>query len=115
MDEDNIYILAQMYDGFVEIVRQLSLSAEEQIGKLRGTVVADEIASDFSEIGMSYAQKLLCYGWITEEQFSIAKNIDHKLEIMTQKKELWNDDALLNAVEWGECRKAGKALLQMLE
>lgn len=111
-DIDEIMIL---YDRFTQIIRQLSASAEEQIQKLRGTAVTDEIALDFSEIGMSYARELLEYGWITQEQFDIAQNIDKKLEEMTLKKELWNDAALLSSTEWEACRKCGIDLLQTLE
>lgn len=115
MKESNIDEIMQWYDNFTEIVRQLSMSAEEQIQKLKGTAVTDEMASDFSEIGMQYAQKLLNYGWITQEQFNIAQDIEKKLEEMTRKKELWNDEALSSAEEWDNCRKSGKKLLQTLE
>lgn len=115
MKENDIDEIIQWYDNFIEIIRQLSMSAEEQIKKLKGTVVTDEIASDFSEIGMLYAQKLLSCGWITQEQFNIAQGIEKELEKMTQKKELWNDDALISAAEWDKCRKSGKDLLQTLE
>lgn len=54
----------QLYDSFIQIVKQLSVSAEEQIQKLRGTFVTDEIALDFSDTGMPYARELLEYGWI---------------------------------------------------
>ena len=115
MNDNNIDEVLQWYESFVEIVRQLSLNAEDQIQKLKGTVVTDEIASDFSEIGMLYAKKLLGFGWITQEQFDHVQNIEKMLEHMTQKKELWNDDALLNSDEWDNCRKSGRALLQTLE
>lgn len=115
MKDSNIDEIMRWYDNFTEVVRQLSMSAEEQIQKLNGTVVTDEIASDFSEIGMHYAQKLLSYGWLTQEQFNIAQDIEKKLEKMTQKKELWNDDALSSAEEWDNCRKIGEDLLQTLE
>ena len=55
MKENEIDEVMQLYDNFVESVRQLSMSAKEQILKLEGTAVTDEIASDFSEIGMLYA------------------------------------------------------------
>ena len=115
MKEDSIDEIMQWYDNFINIVKQLAMSAEEQIQKLKGTVVTDEIASDFSEIGMPYAQRLLSYGWITQEQFMLAQDIEDKLEQMTQKKELWNNDALLNSVEWSNCRKRGIDLLKTLE
>ena len=115
MKENEIDEVMLLYDNFVEIVRQLSMSAKEQIMKLEGTVVTDEVASDFSEIGMLYAQKLLSCGWITQEQFGLAQEIEEKLKEMSQKKELWNNDALSNSVEWKDCRKRGKNLLQTLE
>lgn len=43
--------LMQCYDRFVDIVKQISMNANEQIVKLKGTIVADELANDFSEIG----------------------------------------------------------------
>ena len=104
MKEYDIDKIMQEYDAFVEIVRQISVSAEEQIQKLKGTVVTDEIATDF-----------LVYGWITQEQFSLVQDIEEKLNQMTQKKELWNNDALLSSIEWENCRKKGKDLLGTLE
>lgn len=114
MKENEIDEVMLLYDNFVEIVRQLSMSAKEQIMKLEGMGVTDEIASDFSEIGMLYAQKLLSCGWITQEQFDFAQEIEEKLKEMSQKKELWNNDALSNSVEWNDCRKRGMNLLQTL-
>ena len=115
MNEISIDEMVQWYDSFTEIVRQLSLSAEDQIQKLKGTVVSDEIASDFSDVGMPYAEKLFRGGWITEEQFRLAQNIKKKLEDMTKKQELWNNNALSTAKEWADCRKLGMNLLQTLE
>lgn len=53
------------------------------------TVVADELASDFSEIGMVYAKELLDNEWITKEQYTIAKSIDEMLAGMFKRNELW--------------------------
>lgn len=113
--EMDIEEIVQCYENFLEIVKQLSMNAKEQIAKLKGTVVADEIASDFSEIGMTYAKELLDCEWIEKEQFLIAESIDEYLNIMSQRKELWNEDALLHAKEWAECRKRGRELLSTLE
>lgn len=107
--------IMQFFDRFIEIVRQISMNSNEQIAKLKGTVVADEIATDFSEIGMMYAKELLKYEWITKEQFLIAQSIDESLDAMSKRKELWNEYALSNAKEWEECREKGKILLAMLE
>ena len=111
----NIDEIMQLYDSFIQIVRQLSASAEEQIKMLRGFVVTDEIALDFSDTGIPYARELLEYGWITQDQFDMAQNIDKKLDEMSQKKELWSDAALISSIEWDTCRKCGMDLLHTLE
>lgn len=107
-------VVVKYYDGFVKVVEQLSMNAEEQIEKLRGTMVTDEIASDYTEIGMFYAKELLHNNWITYEQYYLAECVESKLEQMTQKKELWNNNALLYALEWEECRKKARELLHTL-
>lgn len=113
--EKDIEEIMQYYDRFINIVKQMSMNAKEQITKLKGTVVADELASDFSEIGMMYAKELLKNEWITQEQYIIAKSIDEMLVSMSKRNELWTEDALLNAEEWEQCRKKGRLLLEMLE
>lgn len=57
--EKDIEEIVQCYDRFVDIVKEISMNAKEQIIKLKGTIIADELASDFSEIGMMYAKELL--------------------------------------------------------
>lgn len=113
--EEDIEEVIRYYDQFIEILKQMSMSAGEQIAKLKGTVVADEIALDFSEIGMMYAKELLENGWLTQEQYIIAKSIDGMLNIMSERNGLWTEDALLNAEEWDQCRKKARSLLEMLE
>lgn len=113
--EKDIEEIMQYYDRFINIVKQMSMNAKEQITKLKGTVVADELASDFSEIGMMYAKELLKNEWITQEQYIIAKSIDEMLVSMSKRNELWTENALLNAEEWEQCRKKGRLLLEMLE
>ena len=107
--------IVQCYDRFVDIVKEISMNAKEQIIKLKGTIIADELASDFSEIGMMYAKELLENEWLTQEQYTIAKSIDEMLVNMSERKELWSEEALFSAEEWEECRKKGKLLLEMLE
>lgn len=107
--------IMQWYKMFLENVEQVALSYEEQIEKLKGTVVYDEIATDFSEIGLFYAKKLLTCDWITKEQYSLAQSIDIKFDEMSLKQELWSDEALSEAVEWEECREIAKALLLTLQ
>ena len=45
----------------------------------------------------------------------LAKSIDEMLVNMSERKELWSEEALFSAEEWEECRKKGKLLLEMLE
>lgn len=113
--EKNIEEIMQCYDRFVDIIKQISMNAREQIVKLNGTIIADELASDFSEIGMMYAKELLENEWLTQEQYTIAKSIDEMLGAMSERKELWSEEALFSAEEWEECRKRGKLLLETLE
>lgn len=113
--EKDIEEIMQYYDRFIDIVKQMTMTGKKQIAKLKGTVVADELASDFSEIGMMYAKELLENEWITQEQYSMAKSIDEMLVSMSKRNELWTEDALLNAKEWEVCRKKGRLPLEMLE
>lgn len=115
MIEDNVDVIVQWYDRFIESVRQIAMSAEEQKKKLLGVVVTDEIASDFSDIGMVYAKKLLECEWITQEQFLLAESIDEKFNNMSKKKELWTEKALFTCNDWNSCREMGRKLLEMLE
>lgn len=110
---ENIEEIMQYYDRFIDILKQMSMNAEEQIFKLKGTVIADELANDFSETGVMYAKKLLEKEWITREQYIIVKSIDEMLSDMS-KKELWTEEALINSEEWKKCRKKANILLKML-
>ena len=65
--EKDIEEIVQCYDRFVDIVKEISMNAKEQIIKLKGTIIADELASDFSEIGMMYAKELLENEWLRLE------------------------------------------------
>lgn len=49
MIKNDIAVMLQWYERFIESVKQIAMSAEEQTTKLSGFVVADEIASDFSD------------------------------------------------------------------
>lgn len=103
--------LMNYYEKFIDIVEQISMDACQQIDKLSGTVVADELATDFCEIGMIYAKELFANEWISEEQFLSAKDIENKLETMSNNKELWSEEALFNSEEWEICREKGRELL----
>lgn len=103
------------YDRLIEILEQLSMNAKDQKEKLKGTVVADELASDYSDIAMLYVKLLFENEWISKEQFLLAQDIDNKLEQMSQEKSLWNENALSNAMEWEDCRIKAKKLLETLK
>ena len=103
--------MTQAYERLVENIEQFSMEPQKQIEKLRGTVVPDEIALDFNGIAKVYAKKLFDNKWISKKQYSIVEEIDEKLEVMSDCKSLWSDNALLTAKEWKECRELGKKLL----
>ena len=50
--------IIHIYDRFIEILEEFFMPPQEQIKKLQGTVVADELATDFSDIGFTYAELL---------------------------------------------------------
>lgn len=114
MLEKDIEEVMQYYERFIDILKQMSMDANKQIAILQRTVVADELASDFSDIGMLYAKKLLESGWITIEQYIMAESIDRMLDEMSSKKELWTEEALFYAGEWKICRKQAGLLLDII-
>ncbi|MEI5993264.1 hypothetical protein [Candidatus Enterococcus mansonii] len=110
MTED-IEKLTMLYNRVVENLQEFSMPAEEQIKKLKGFPVADEIASDFSDITLNYAKELFENDWITLVQYQKFLVIDEKLNDMSKDKSLWCEEALRNANEWKKCREAGTELL----
>ena len=111
----NIDDIAQIYDRFIEILEEFSLTPYEQIEKLHGTVVADELATDFSEIGMVYAKLLKDNQWLTEEQYKLMESIDNTLNEMSKQKSFWSNKALVNSNEWASCRKKCEKLLKQFK
>ncbi|EGO2824420.1 hypothetical protein FKY78_02865 [Enterococcus faecalis] len=100
-----------LYGRVIENLQEFSMPAEEQIKKLKGFTVADEIASDFSDITLNYAKELFENNWITLEQYQQFLDIDEKLDDMSKNKALWCEEALKNASEWKKCREVGAELL----
>ena len=113
--EESIDELLLIYDRLIEILEQLSLNAEEQKQKLKDAVVTDELALDYSEIAMLYVKKLFKNHWISQEQLTLAEDIDEKLEQMSQDKALWNEEALKSSLEWEKCRLMAQKLLKTLK
>lgn len=107
--------LVQLYERLVENIQQLAMDAKYQIEKLKGFAVADEIASDISDVAKPYALILLKNEWMSPEQFEAFENIDKKLEEMSKNKDLWTESALVESWQWEDCRKRGRELLQLLE
>ncbi len=110
MTED-IEKLTTLYDRVIENLQEFSMPAEEQIKRLKGFPVADEIASDFSDITLNYAKELFENAWITLDQYQQFLAIDEKLDDMSKDKTLWCEEALRGASEWKKCREAGLELL----
>ena len=105
--EESIDELLLIYDRLIEILEQLSVNAEEQKQKLKGTVVTDELALDYSEIAMLYVKKLFKNHWISQEQLTLAQ--------MTKVENLWNEEALTSSLEWEKCRLMAQKLLKTLK
>ena len=106
--------IIHIYDRFIEILEEFSMPPHEQIKKLQGTVVADELATDFSDIGFTYAEILKENQWINQEQFNIMEVINNMLDEMSKDSNLWDEKALIYSKEWKDCRQNGKRLLDTL-
>lgn len=106
--------IMQIYDRFIEILEEFSMPPQEQIKKLHGTVVADELATDFSDIAFAYAEILKENHWINQEQFHIMEVINNMLDEMSEDSNLWDENALIYSKEWKDCRHNGKRLLDTL-
>lgn len=88
------------------------MPAKQQMEKLKGFVLTDELASDFSDIALQYAKILFDNGWLTKEQLDMFLVVDKKLEGMSNNEDLWSDEALETSIEWAECRERGKEILK---
>ena len=113
---DEIDLLALAWDSLVEGLQQLSLPAEKQVQKLRGTYVADELADDFCSIAMPCARELIQHEWLSKGQYEALARIEEALQKMSkaQDKSIWEEKALYEAAAWEECRKmALKVLTEM--
>lgn len=111
---EDVDMLLLLFTRVIENLYEFTAPADKQIERLKGTVVADEIASDFSDISLKYVNILFENEWITEEQYQDFLEIDKKLDEMSDNKNLWDEDSLENAEEWKECRKMGLKLLESL-
>lgn len=111
---EDVDMLLLLFSRVIENLYEFTAPADKQIERLKGTVVADEIASDFSDISLKYVNILFENEWITEEQYQDFLEIDKKLDEMSDNKNLWDEDALKNAEEWKECRTMGIRLLKSL-
>lgn len=111
---EDVDMLLLLFTRVIENLYEFTAPADKQIERLKGTVVADEIASDFSDISLKYVNILFENEWITEEQYQDFLEIDKKLDEMSDNKNLWDEDALKNAEEWKECRTMGIRLLKSL-
>jgi len=114
VDIDDLDELLNLFNRVVKNLYDFTAPADKQIERLKGFAVADEVASDFSDISMMYVKILFENEWITGEQYQDFLEIDKKLDEMSDNKNLWDEDALENAEEWKECRKMGLKLLESL-
>ncbi|HAA6374994.1 TPA_asm: hypothetical protein GGB78_07360 [Listeria monocytogenes] len=101
-----------MHKRIIGNLEEFSMPAKQQMEKLKGFVLTDELVSDFSDIALQYAKILFDHGWLTKEQLDMFLIVDKKLEGMSNNEDFWSDEALETSIEWAECRKQGKAILK---
>ncbi|MBK3696183.1 hypothetical protein JJD42_04900 [Listeria monocytogenes] len=112
MTEKDLEGLMLMHKRIIGNLEEFSMPARQQMEKLKGFVLTDELVSDFSDIALQYAKILFDHGWLTKEQLDMFLIVDKKLEGMSNNEDFWSDEALETSIEWAECRKQGKAILK---
>ncbi|HBL8339754.1 TPA: hypothetical protein LTU31_000896 [Listeria monocytogenes] len=112
MTEKDLEGLMLMHKRIIGNLEEFSMPAKQQMEKLKGFVLTDELVSDFSDIALQYAKILFDRGWLTKEQLDMFLIVDKKLEGMSNNEDFWSDEALETSIEWAECRKQGKAILK---
>ncbi|ENQ9296682.1 hypothetical protein ACERSL_000920 [Listeria monocytogenes] len=112
MTEKDLEGLMLMHKRIIGNLEEFSMPAKQQMEKLKGFVLIDELVSDFSDIALQYAKILFDHGWLTKEQLDMFLIVDKKLEGMSNNEDFWSDEALETSIEWAECRKQGKAILK---
>jgi len=105
--------LLKIYNQLLEIVKVVAMPAKEQLLKPLGCVT-DEIALDYCEIGMMYVKILFENGWFSDEQYSIAKDLEFQFDKMEEVENIWEYSMLESSKEWETCRRIAKKLLEML-
>lgn len=111
---ENVDMFLLLFDRVIKNLYDFTMPADKQIERLKGFAVADELASDFSDISLQYVKILFENAWITKEQYDDFLEIDTKLDEMSKNKALWDEYALKNSEEWKECRRMGLRLLRSL-
>ncbi|WP_099223923.1 hypothetical protein [Listeria costaricensis] len=106
--------LSIIYDLFISELKFFSSAFDTQYENLKHTAMADELASDFSEVETDRAEILYQNDWITENHFALVKTINKTLDEMNNNNLLWSEEAVKHAKEWEECRQLGKELLKDL-
>lgn len=107
--------LQLVYSRMVDSIEILAAEANEQIMKLKGCVVTDEIALSFHDEVRLSSEILLEHGKITEQQYKKILEIDNKFDKMSDNKDLWTNEQLRISGIWEECRQKGRALLRELD
>lgn len=111
---EDVDMLLLLFDRVIKNLYDFIMPADKQIERLKGFAVADELASDFSDISLQYVKILFENEWITKEQYDDFLKIDTKLDEMSKNKALWDEETLKNSGEWKECRRMGLSLLRSL-
>ncbi|MGD9723761.1 MAG: hypothetical protein AB7U76_21200 [Pirellulales bacterium] len=96
-------------------VRIAALPAAEQIARLKGWAVADEIALDFDN-WCRWALEGAGAPELTNEQRASLIALDHRFDQMSgeHNAELWTDHALRSRPEWAEVRRDAQTILRQM-
>lgn len=113
---DDVDELIKIYDLFIQELEFFSSDFKIQYDVLKESQmnIANDIANEFSYIEKDRATILYEHEWLTREQYDLVLQIENKLSVMCDSKNLWWNDALEKSSEWEECRTIGKELLKSL-
>lgn len=99
----------------IESLRLLAASCEDQISSLPSYASVDELGLIFEDCYL-FADQLLKYHLLTEEQFNDLKNLNMLLDNMSNEgnENLWTYKSLQNNHKWKCVRQISKHILESL-
>jgi len=111
----NIYGNVDMYEKFVEVVRQKTREVDENVEQIISNKELSENNVSFSDDVMEYALELLETDWISDKQYDMACRINNLLVRISELRAGQKGKVTLSeAAQFLECRELGKRLLSSL-